>query len=244
LINPDRDDRMNRQAANAEQSASAPLVVVLKTCCESFKNFNYLVVDPGSRKAVIVYPAWQMEKIDQALTDTQADLSGILITHSHPDHIHLAKPLADRYDCPIWMSNEEIAVSGFNARQLVGIDTIPWFVGEMPIEPIFTSGHTPGCTCYLIGDNLFTGDVLFAEGCGMCSDIEAARAMFASLKYLKTRLSPQTRIFPGHSYGQPPGRMWAQLVRENIYLQFSDEDAFAAFRLRSGQDRTKMFTFS
>jgi hydroxyacylglutathione hydrolase len=127
---------------------------------------------------------------------------------------------------------------------LVGIDTSPWAVGQMLIEPIFTPGHTPGSTCYLIGENLFTGDVLFAEGCGMCPDTEAAHAMFASLEHLKTRLKPQTRIFPGHSYGKPPGQILSQLLRDNIYLQFSDKDSFAAFRLRSGQNEAKMFSFS
>jgi len=208
------------------------------------KNYNYLVVDPGSLQAVIVDPAWEMDKIDQALADTQATLSGILVTHSHPDHIHLSKPVAEKYGCPIWMSNAEIAASGFSARQLIGIDSIPWMVGQMQIEPIITPGHTPGSTCYLIDGNLFTGDVLFAEGCGICPDTQAAHAMFASLEHLKTRLEPHTRIFPGHSYGQPPGRMMSQLRRENIYLQFSDKNSFAAFRLRPGQDKAKMFTFS
>ena len=116
-------------------------------------------------------------------------------------------------------------------------------IGQMIIEPIFTPGHTPGSMCYLIGENLFTGDVLFAEGCGMCPDLEAAHAMYDSLEQLK-RLGPQTRVFPGHSYGQPPGRTMAQLRRENLYLQFSDKDSFTAFRLRSGQDKAKMLKFS
>lgn len=221
-----------------------PQVIMLKMCYQSMKNYSYLVMDPGSRQAVIVDPAWEMDKIDQALRDTQTRLSGVLVTHSHPDHIHLAEPIAAKYDCPIWMSKEEIAASGFNARQLVAIDINPWAVGQMLIEAIFTPGHTPGCICYLIGDNLFTGDVLFAEGCGICPDIQAAHVMFASLENLKTRLRPQMRIFPGHSYGKPPGQIVSQLLRENIYLQFSDKHSFAAFRLRSGQDIAKMFSFS
>jgi glyoxylase-like metal-dependent hydrolase (beta-lactamase superfamily II) len=235
---------MNQQYAGPGHKEVMPRVVVLKMYHQVMKNYNYLVVDPNSRQAVIVDPAWQMEKIAQALMDAQATLSGILITHSHPDHINLAKPLAEDYDCPIWMSKEEIAASGFNARQLVGIDTNPWAVGQMLIDPIFTPGHTPGSICYLIGDNLFTGDVLFAEGCGMCPDTQAAHAMFASLENLKARLKPQTRIFPGHSYGKPPGQVLSQLLRDNIYLQFSDKNSFAAFRLRSGQNRAKMFSFS
>jgi hydroxyacylglutathione hydrolase len=234
---------MNQPYMDSEYSGVVPRVVALKVCHEAMKNYSYLVVDPGTRQAVIVDPAWQMEKIDQALIDTQARLSGVLITHSHPDHIHLAKPLAEAHDCPIWMSKEEIETSGFRARQLIGIDTTPWAVGQMLIEPIFTPGHTPGCMCYLIADNLFTGDVLFAEGCGLCPDIEAAHAMFASLQNVKTRIKPQTRIFPGHSYGEPPGQIMWRLLRENVYLQFSDKDSFAAFRLRSGQNVTKMFSF-
>lgn len=229
--------------ATAHRREPVPQVTVLRMSNLSMVNYNYLVVDPASREAVIVDPAWQMEKIDQALHAASASLSGILITHTHPDHIHLARPLAANYDCPIWMSKQEIAASGFRARQLIGIDALPWMVGEMLIQPILTPGHTPGCMCFLIGDNLFTGDVLFAEGCGVCPDTAAAHAMFFSLEHLKTRLEPQTRIFPGHSYGQPPGQPFSQLLRQNIYLQFSDQHAFAAFRLRRRSGALGLFDF-
>src|SRR5215471_21511072 len=127
---------MNQPYADSEYIGVVPRVVALKVCHEAMKNYSYLVIDPGTRQAVIVDPAWQMEKIDQALIDTQASLSGVLITHSHPDHIDLAEPIAQKYDCPIWMSKEEIADSGFSNRQLVGIDPVPLSVGRMLIEPI------------------------------------------------------------------------------------------------------------
>jgi len=204
-------------------------VVVLDVRHKSMKNFNYLVADTNGGRAAIVDPAWEIDKIDRAIAD--------------PDHIDLAKQVSEKYDCPIWMSHAEIAASQFHAARLVGIDAHPWTVGELLIEPIHTPGHTPGSTCYLIGDNLFTGDVLFAEGCGICPDLNAAHAMFASLERLKTRLALHTRIFPGHSYGQPPGRLMSQVRRENIYLQFSNKESFAAFRLRRGQDRARLFNF-
>jgi hydroxyacylglutathione hydrolase len=218
-------------------------VVVVSTRHQSMKNYTYLVIDPSSRQALLVDPAWEMDKIVQALSEAESVLSGILITHAHPDHVDLAKPMADAYDCPIWMSSDEIAASGFRARQLIGIDAQPWSIGRLDVEPIRTPGHTPGCVCYLIGGNLFSGDVLFAEGCGICPDTPAAHAMFASLETLK-RLDPQTRIFPGHSYGTPPGQTLSRLLRDNIYLQFSDKESFAAFRLRRGQDQARWFSFS
>jgi hydroxyacylglutathione hydrolase len=220
-----------------------PRIVVLDVRRQAMKNYNYLLVDPATQDAVMVDPAWEIAKIERAIVDSHAALRGILVTHAHPDHIDLAATMAEKYDCPIWMSKAEIADSGFRDKRLVAADPRPWTIGEMLIEPIFTPGHTPGSTCYLIGGNLFTGDVLFAEGCGMCPNVAAAHAMFASLEQLK-RLEPETRVYPGHSYGHPPGRTLAEIQRENIYLHFSDKETFAAFRLRSGQSREKLMNFS
>ena len=234
---------MNPDHRHTIQSGPVPHVIALKVQYGAMKNYSYLVVDTENHQAVIVDPAWEMETIEQALNSAQSTLQGILITHSHPDHIHLAKPLAAEYDCPIWMSKEEIAISGFRAPQLTAIERDVWVVGQMLIESIFTPGHTSGCGCYVIGDNAFTGDVLFAEGCGMCPDLMAAHTMFDSLQKLQARLQPYIRIFPGHSYGNPPGQRLGQLLKQNIYLQFADKHSFAAFRLRSGQSRASMFNF-
>jgi hydroxyacylglutathione hydrolase len=241
---------MNNKPSYSETSFVKPTemygpdVIVLEMFYQFMKNYNYLVVDRSSKQAVIVDPAWEMEKIDSALIEAQAHLAGILVTHSHPDHIHLAAALAEKYNCSIWMSHQEIESSGFYAKQLVAIDETPWKLGGMTIQPVLTPGHTPGCVCYQIGDNLFTGDVLFAEGCGMCPNVNAAHEMFTSLTKLKTTLDPHTRIFPGHSYGKEPGQLFSNLLKDNIYLQFQDCNSFAAFRLRSGQNKAKMFNFS
>lgn len=221
--------------------ARPPQVVVLKMRFHVLTNYNYLVVDSGSRHAVIVDPAWEMDKVNAALEEAEAKLAGILITHSHADHLNLAAPLATQRRCPIWMSRREIELSRFRHEGLVAIDTAPWYVHGMQIQPLHTPGHTPGCYCYLIGDNLFTGDVLFAEGCGMCPDLDAARTMYASLQYLKALIEPHTRVFPGHSYGTPPGQRFDQILQDNIYLQFADPDAFASFRLRKLPMRINLF---
>ncbi|SAL32886.1 beta-lactamase domain-containing protein [Caballeronia udeis] len=218
-------------------------VVVLHVAHERMKNNNYLVVDPVTRQAVLVDPAWEIGKIEAALAAEQAVLCGILITHSHPDHINLAKPLSELYGCPIWMSKREIEVSGFRAERLVGIDETPWVVGNLTITPLLTPGHTPGCVCYQIGEELFTGDVLFVEGCGICQDVASAHAMFDSLSMLKRRLSPLTRIYPGHTYDKPPGLTFDEVFKRNIYLQFRDKDSFAAYRLRKGQSAKQLFAF-
>jgi hydroxyacylglutathione hydrolase len=220
-----------------------PSVVQLKMHYRHMTNFNYLVIDPGTKQAVIVDPAWQMERIDQALVDSGAVLSAVLITHSHMDHVHLADALSARYECPIWMSNAEIEYSGFRAERLIGFDpsSAVLDVGGIPILPIATPGHTPGCICYQIGANLFTGDVLFYEGCGMCPDVESAYAMYSSLQDLKARIDAHTLVFPGHSYGMPPGQPFLQVLKDNIYLHFRNKESFAGFRLRKHQRVVNIF---
>lgn len=226
-----------RWAPDAAGQGAEPQVFLLKVSHQQMKNNNYLVVDPASHLAVVVDPAWQIETIHSALAGTRSTLSGILVTHTHFDHIHLARPLAEFYNCPIWMSKQEIAASGFTAPQLVAVDETPWQVGNLRIEPILTPGHTAGCLCFRIGNNLFTGDVLFAEGCGICMDVPSAFAMYDSLEMLKRTLHPDTHIFPGHTYVRPPGQKFSEVLRCNMYLQFNDRESFAAYRLRKGQTR-------
>ncbi|HEX8611504.1 MAG TPA: MBL fold metallo-hydrolase [Telluria sp.] len=237
------EDDLADSGSDSGSDALAPCVFLIKVARQMMKNNNYLIVDPATHQSVLVDPAWQIDAIHTALANTQSTLRGILLTHAHPDHIDLARPLADFYNCPIWMSRQEIAASGFSARQLIAIDETPWRVGEMRIEPILTPGHTPGCVCYLIGDHLFTGDVLFAEGCGICNGTDAAHAMFDSLQRLKFRLRPETRIYPGHTYARPPGQRFADVLSYNMYLHFADKHSFAAFRLRKGQSARKLLDF-
>lgn len=183
----------------------------------------------------MVDPAWQIEVLAQALEQYELTLCGVLLTHSHHDHVDLADAVAKRFDCPVWMSQQEIAHSNFTATNLTGFEVKPWQVGKMTIKPIHTPGHTPGSICYHIGDNLFTGDVLFAEGCGLCFDLQGAYEMYESLEKLKGSLKPQTKIYPGHVYSKPPGQVLSRLKKDNLYLQFPSKDKFAAFRLRAKQ---------
>lgn len=221
----------------------APEVIVIRTSRGRMTNYNYAIVDPDSRQCVLVDPAWEIERYRHVMANAGATLSAVLLTHAHSDHIDLARPLAAEYGCPIWMSAEEIAASGFEAPELVAIDGTPRRAGSLRVEPLLTPGHTPGSVCYRIGENLFTGDVLFAEGCGLCPDTASAYRMHESLERLKRSLTPATRIFPGHSFGCPPGQRFEQVLEQNIYLHFRDRERFAAFRLRGGQDRSRHFDF-
>lgn len=223
---------------------STPHVGLVRVARGPMRNNNYLIVDPLTRDAVLVDPAWEAGKLHAALASSGSHLRGILVTHAHFDHIDLARPLADFYGCPIWMSRPEIESSGFSAAQLEAIDVPRWRIGSLTVEAIPTPGHTPGSTCFLAGDALFSGDVLFAEGCGICNGVEAAEQMFDSIELLKRRMRPGTRIYPGHTYVKPPGQTFSDVLTFNPYLHFRDREAFAAFRLRRGQSQRSLMNFA
>jgi len=88
----------------------------------------------------------------------------------------------------------------------------------------------------------FCGDTLFIEGCGLCSGKGAdPNNMFDTLQKLKAKISPQTRIYPGHCYGKPVGQSFKYVLENNIYLQFDGREKFVAFRMRPHQ--SNLFKF-
>ena len=71
-------------------------------------------------------------------------------------------------------------------------------LGNNRIRVIETAGHTQGCVCYLIGDNLFSGDTLFRGTHGRTDLPDSSQAqMNDSLKRL-FQLPDETKVFPGH----------------------------------------------
>jgi len=211
-------------------------IIYLKASELFTKNLSYLVFDPDSGDGVMIDPAGDLEQIELLVSFHRIKLSKILLTHYHFDHVYLANTLARKYDLQVFMNKIEIDYYGFHCKNLIPIDESSFFIGPYSINPIHTPGHTKGSTCYLIGNNLFTGDTLFIEGCGLCFGEGAdPNEMFDSLQYLKSQIDLHTFIYPGHSYGQYPGKRFDYLMHNNIYLQIDNRDHFISFRMRENQ---------
>jgi hydroxyacylglutathione hydrolase len=79
-----------------------------------------------------------------------------------------------------------------------------WSFAGKPVRILEVPGHTRGAITFVIEDNAFTGDTLFAMGCGRMFEGDAPM-MWASLSKLMT-LSDATRIYCGHEYTEGNGR--------------------------------------
>jgi hydroxyacylglutathione hydrolase len=200
-----------------------------------FKNFTYIIFDDENKYGLIIDPAWNFNIIRDKIEENKIILKGILITHNHIDHVNLAGELSEKYQCNVYMG--QLGFFNINRIHLRIIESEEsFFIKNIKIYPFFTPGHSPESICYLIYNNLFTGDTLFIEGCGMCFDDKSSPSLlYHSLQRLKRLIPPDTKIYPGHSYGELPGQEMSYLLKNNIYLNFKDEEDFIKFRMRKGQ---------
>lgn len=213
------------------------------------KNQCYLV--DHNKQGVLIDPAWDAAQIHNYIQLHQIHIFGILLTHAHNDHTHLAGSFARYYNCPVYMSEPEITSSGF---QLDGLQAFQHrdilFNTPFKVKALLTPGHTPGSTCFLISDtepstvspptevkrrqtHLFSGDTVFIEGVGGCYDTNSdPTALYHSVQFLKNTIASNTLIWPGHSYGETPGKPLDYLLNNNIYFQLDNIEHFVKFRMR------------
>ena len=91
-------------------------------------------------------------------------------------------------------------------------------VGKLGLRTIHTPGHTPGSQCFVVGDNLVSGDTLFLDGCGR-TDLPGADpdAMYTSLQRLAS-LPGRFRLWPGHHYSPETSLPLEEVRRTNSVL--------------------------
>lgn len=198
---------------------------------QQMRNFAYLIGDRETGDAVMVDPAYAAGDLLDTLEADGMALSGVLVTHHHPDHVGgsmmgfelkgLAE-LLERVSVPVHVNTHEAQwvsrVTGIPMSDLTTHehgDRVD--VGAIDIELLHTPGHTPGSQCFLLDGRLVAGDTLFLDGCGRTDfpggDVDE---MFRSLQQLAT-LSGDPTVFPGHWYSTEPSASLSD-VRNNNYV--------------------------
>ncbi len=107
---------------------------------------------------------------------------------------------------PVFDEGEQFPRDGSQFDHLFG-DNEEFSAGGLDARALHTSGHTPACMSYLIGDAVFAGDTLFMPDYGTArADFPGgdARLLYHSIQRLYN-LDAQTRVFLCHDY-EAPGR--------------------------------------
>lgn len=192
---------------------------VIPVCPGSAMANCYLIEHDGH--ALVVDPCVTVSAILNAAQSANAQLDGILLTHGHFDHILTLDTLRDATGIPAYIhqadqillpDGEKNAFALFFGqdrafrsaeKSVTDGERIP--LGQAYVEVIHTPGHTAGSVCYRAGDELLTGDTLFADSFGRydlySGDLNTLKG---SLRRLAA-LDPTLTIFPGHGHSVPLG---------------------------------------
>jgi glyoxylase-like metal-dependent hydrolase (beta-lactamase superfamily II) len=234
---------------------------------EATNTASYLVWDPAACEGAVIDPVLDFDyhggkastasadKILAAARDAEIRILWVLETHAHADHLSAAPYIKLKTGAKVGIGEhirdvQKIFRPVFNAMDVSGdgsefdhlfADGEGFALGLLPVEVLYTPGHTPACVSYKIGDAVFVGDTLFMPDYGTArADFPGgdARALYRSIRKILA-LPPQTRIFVCHDY-KAPGRdafAWQTTVEEertrNVHVREGvSEDEFVAMRMK------------
>jgi hydroxyacylglutathione hydrolase len=177
---------------------------------------TYIVRRDGSDRALIVDPGDEAEMLLRAIDGLGVTLDGILLTHTHFDHVGAVAPVAKATGAEVWVPEIEAFVLADINRFVPwpGIGPFESYEAEhtlkggellelagFEIDVLHTPGHSPGHVTFSIPDEtaIFSGDVLFQQSIGR-TDLPGGdhATLLESIRMLVDTLPAETAVHPGH----------------------------------------------
>jgi len=203
---------------------------------------SYVIADAG--EAAVVDPKWEIDEYLQLADEHGFEISHILETHNHADHVSGRGRLAIATGAKIHVS--PTPALEYPHETLADGEAIEF--GSVRIEAMATPGHRPEHTSYLVfdrsrgaepcavltGDSLFVGDVARPDLAVDAQD--GARELFHSLARI-LELPDHVQVFPGHiggslcggaSMSEAPGSTIGYERRSNAMAAIDQESQFVA----------------
>jgi glyoxylase-like metal-dependent hydrolase (beta-lactamase superfamily II)/rhodanese-related sulfurtransferase len=153
-------------------------------------------------EAAVIDPLLPIEDyLRIAEREMNAKITKVMDTHLHADHVSGSKELAEKTKAELYLSPYENYKEIGSLSRLNDGDVIR--IGSVPLQVIYTPGHTQGSVSFWLGSKLlFTGDTLFVNNIGRPDLKEQteklAAKLHASIKGRILRLPDETIILPAH----------------------------------------------
>jgi hydroxyacylglutathione hydrolase len=177
-------------------------------------NYTWLVHESASGETVAVDPGEAAPVVDAAAARGWR-IGQVWTTHWHPDHVGGNAALREAGAVVTGPAAEAARIPTLDRTVAEGDEVR---IGEHRAQVIETPGHTAGHIVFLFDEErlVFTGDTLFAIGCGRLFE-GTAEQMFANMRRL-AELPGETRVFCGHEYTQSNGRFALSVDPDNADL--------------------------
>ena len=162
----------------------------------------YLVADRAGGTGVFIDSGAPVEPLVAAVDRLELQVTHLLTTHAHSDHVANHAELEKRFGVTILADPSEQVTGAEPLGHGEIVET-----GDLRIEALRTPGHSPGMLAFLVnGEACFTGDTLFAGSVG------GTRAGFPDLRRsimdVLMALPPDVTVYPGHSEETTIGWEW------------------------------------
>ncbi len=184
------------------------LRLLSENCYVYYNDKECILFDPGS----------DYEYINSFLESKGLNVSLILLTHCHFDHIGAVSDLKSKYNAKVLChkddlrnletANRSMDYYGLGQIKIPEIDKyvidneiIPF--GDVSIKVIHTPGHSAGSVCYYIEQDkiLVSGDTLFLESVGRTDFPGGSQDDLVDSIINKLYVLPNdTTVFPGHGF--------------------------------------------
>ena len=188
-----------------------------------FQENCYVIGDQETGAGAIIDPGDEAARIALAVEQTNLEITQVLITHAHIDHVGAVAALVDEYSCPVLMHAEAEPMLGQLPTQamMMGLrfgkvpavdrhieDEASIEVGGLQLRSLYTPGHAPGHIAFYIESEglLLSGDTLFAGSVGRV-DLPGGsmEVLMRSIEERLLTLPDETRVYPGHGPGTTIG---------------------------------------
>ena len=162
--------------------------------------YTYLLWDEESRETALIDSVIeQADRDEKIITELGLNLTWLLETHIHADHITASGELRRRKPQTAKVALHKASGSSCADRLLQDGDEIR--LGNQVIKVLYTPGHTDTDVSYLIDGAVFTGDALLIHGSGR-TDFQSGDAAtgYDSITGKLFTLPDETKVYPGHDY--------------------------------------------
>ncbi len=176
----------------------------------------YMLGCQETKQAAVIDPSWDGRLIVDKAHDEGWQITHILLTHSHFDHVGGLARVKHLTQAPIYIHPEAVQMLE-NAVLAAGLWQISMQepppadkmledgqevnVGKLKLCVLFTPGHAPGHVCFYLAeyDVLFDGDVLFQQSIGR-TDLPGGdyNLLMQSIRQRVLVLPDETAVLSGH----------------------------------------------